>query len=56
MLRELAELRERYDRLPPGDERQELRDVMRAKAVRLSLMFERAGKCLTARRVLEMVA
>ncbi len=56
MLRELSELRERFDRLPPGDERQELRDVMRAKAVRLSLMFERAGKFLTARRVLEMVA
>jgi len=56
MLRELAELREHFDRLPPGDERQELREVMRAKAVRLSLMFERTGKFLTARRVLEMVA
>lgn len=56
MLRDLAELRERFDRLPPGNEREELREVMRAKAVRLSLIFERAGKFLTARRVLEMVA
>jgi hypothetical protein len=55
MLRELAELHERFERLPAGDERRELREVMRAKAVRLSLMFERAGKFLTARRVLEMV-
>jgi hypothetical protein len=30
--------------------------VVRAKAVRLSLIFERAGKFLTAHRGLEMVA
>ncbi|HEX8702474.1 MAG TPA: DUF1992 domain-containing protein [Myxococcaceae bacterium] len=53
LLKELAELRERLDRLPPGTERQELREAIRTKAVRLSLMFERAGKFLTARSVLE---
>ena len=53
LLKDLAELRERFDRLPPGEERQQLRETIRAKAVRLSLMFERAGKFLTARSVLE---
>lgn len=56
LLRELAELREHFDAATSDEERRrELREAMRGKAVRLSVLFERGGKFLSARRALELV-
>jgi hypothetical protein len=55
LLRDLAELRERFDRAATEDERRKVREELRTKAVRLSLLFERTSKFLSARKALEMI-
>lgn len=55
LLRELAALRERYDRTTDDEERQKLRSTMRDKATRLSILFEAGGRPLMAQQVLTSI-
>ncbi|MBW2527234.1 MAG: DUF1992 domain-containing protein [Deltaproteobacteria bacterium] len=53
LLRELAELGEGLDAESSDGERARIRAAMHAKAVRLSVLFERSGRNLSARDVMD---
>ncbi|SEL11353.1 protein of unknown function [Stigmatella aurantiaca] len=55
LLREVAELREKFDSARDAEERQQIREVLYAKAVRLGILFEQSGKYLSARRIQDLV-
>ncbi len=48
LLREIAELREALAKDPPAPERERLSQALADKALRLSILFEKAGKFVLA--------
>jgi hypothetical protein len=55
LLREISDLREALAKDPPAPERERLKKELHDKALRLSILFEKAGKFVLANQALGFV-